>query len=62
MPARRMIGQAPARPPHVRKGGRTPLERAAPTMIRLDNVTKIYKTDGYRRTILDQASMTLKPG
>ncbi len=31
-------------------------------MIRLDNVTKIYKTDGYRRTILDQASMTLKPG
>ena len=31
-------------------------------MIRLDNVTKIYKTDGYRRVILDQASLTLKPG
>ncbi|MET0367454.1 MAG: ABC transporter ATP-binding protein [Methylobacterium sp.] len=31
-------------------------------MIRFENVTKVYKTDGHRRTILEQASFTLKPG
>lgn len=31
-------------------------------MIRFDNVTKIYKTKGQRRTILDRVSFTLKPG
>lgn len=31
-------------------------------MIRFENVTKIYKTDGHRRTILEQVSLTLKPG
>ena len=31
-------------------------------MIRFENVTKIYKTDGHRRSILEQASFTLKPG
>ncbi|GJD86761.1 MULTISPECIES: ABC transporter ATP-binding protein [Methylobacterium] len=31
-------------------------------MIRFDNVTKIYKTDGHRRTILERVSLTLKPG
>ncbi|WP_375465426.1 ABC transporter ATP-binding protein [uncultured Methylobacterium sp.] len=31
-------------------------------MIRFENVTKIYKTDGYRRTILERVSLTLKPG
>ncbi len=31
-------------------------------MIRFENVTKIYRTDGHRRTILEQASFTLKPG
>ena len=31
-------------------------------MIRFENVTKIYKTDGHRRTILERVSLTLKPG
>lgn len=31
-------------------------------MIRFDNVTKIYRTDGHRRTILERVSFTLKPG
>jgi capsular polysaccharide transport system ATP-binding protein len=31
-------------------------------VIRFDNVTKIYKTDGHRRTILERVSLTLKPG
>lgn len=31
-------------------------------MIRFDNVTKIYRTDGHRRTILERVSLTLKPG
>jgi len=31
-------------------------------LIRFENVTKVYKTDGHRRTILEQASFTLKPG
>jgi capsular polysaccharide transport system ATP-binding protein len=31
-------------------------------VIRFDNVTKIYRTDGHRRTILDRVSFTLKPG
>ncbi|AWN35534.1 ABC transporter ATP-binding protein [Methylobacterium radiodurans] len=31
-------------------------------MIRFDNVTKVYKTDGHRRTILERVSLTLKPG
>ncbi|AWN41710.1 ABC transporter ATP-binding protein [Methylobacterium durans] len=31
-------------------------------MIRFENVTKIYKTDGHRRTILERVSFTLKPG
>ncbi|MCJ2081979.1 ABC transporter ATP-binding protein [Methylobacterium sp. J-090] len=30
-------------------------------MIRFDNVTKIYRTDGHRRTILERVSFTLKP-
>ena len=28
-------------------------------MIRFENVTKIYKTDGHRRTILERVSLTL---
>ena len=32
-----------------------------PTVIRFDNVTKIYRTDGHRRTILERVSFTLKP-
>ncbi|GJE55191.1 MULTISPECIES: ABC transporter ATP-binding protein [Methylobacterium] len=31
-------------------------------MIRFENVTKIYRTNGQRRTILDRVSFTLKPG
>ncbi|WP_163831318.1 ATP-binding cassette domain-containing protein, partial [Proteus mirabilis] len=31
-------------------------------MIRFENVTKIYRTDGHRRTILERVSLTLKPG
>lgn len=31
-------------------------------MIRFDNVTKIYRTDGHRRIILERVSFTLKPG
>ncbi|GJD95220.1 ABC transporter ATP-binding protein [Methylobacterium iners] len=31
-------------------------------MIRFENVTKIYRTDGHRRTILERVSFTLKPG
>lgn len=31
-------------------------------MIRFDNVTKIYRTDGHRRVILERVSFTLKPG
>ncbi|RVU16005.1 ABC transporter ATP-binding protein [Methylobacterium oryzihabitans] len=31
-------------------------------MIRFDSVTKIYKTNGHRRVILDRTSLTLKPG
>ncbi len=31
-------------------------------MIRFDNVTKIYRTDGHRRVILERVSMSLKPG
>jgi capsular polysaccharide transport system ATP-binding protein len=31
-------------------------------MIRFDNVTKIYVTNGHRRTVLDRASFTLKSG
>lgn len=31
-------------------------------VIRFENVTKVYRTDGHRRTILDRASFTLKPG
>ncbi|NEU14026.1 ABC transporter ATP-binding protein [Methylobacterium sp. BTF04] len=31
-------------------------------MIRFENVTKVYRTDGHRRTILDRVSFTLKPG
>lgn len=31
-------------------------------MIRFDNVTKIYKTDGHKRTIFEKVSFTLKPG
>ena len=31
-------------------------------MIRFENVTKVYKTDGHRRTILEQASFTLTAG
>ncbi len=57
-----MIGQAFRARPSPPGWRPHPLERAVPPMIRLDNVTKIYKTDGYRRTILDQASLTLKPG
>jgi len=30
-------------------------------VIRFDNVTKIYRTDGHRRTILERVSFTLKP-
>lgn len=35
---------------------------ACPTVIRFENVTKIYRTDGHRRTILERVSFTLKPG
>ncbi|WP_430913723.1 ABC transporter ATP-binding protein [Methylobacterium sp. sgz302541] len=31
-------------------------------MIRFENVTKIYRTDGHRRTILEKVSLTLKAG
>ncbi|WP_342107304.1 ABC transporter ATP-binding protein [Methylobacterium sp. SI9] len=31
-------------------------------MIRFDKVSKVYRTDGHKRTILEQASFTLKPG
>lgn len=31
-------------------------------MIRFDNVTKIYKTDGHKRTIFEKVSFTLRPG
>lgn len=31
-------------------------------MIRFENVTKAYRTDGHRRTILERVSFTLKPG
>ncbi|WP_407522415.1 ABC transporter ATP-binding protein [Methylobacterium oryzisoli] len=31
-------------------------------MIRFDNVTKIYKTNGHRRTVLDRASITMRSG
>lgn len=31
-------------------------------LIRFENVTKIYRTDGHRRTILERVSFTLKPG
>ncbi|GJD59163.1 MULTISPECIES: ABC transporter ATP-binding protein [Methylobacterium] len=31
-------------------------------MIRFDDVTKVYRTDGHRRTILERVSFTLKPG
>ena len=34
----------------------------SPAVIRFENVTKIYRTDGHRRTILERVSMTLKPG
>lgn len=31
-------------------------------MIRFENVTKVYKTAGHRRTVLDRASFTLRSG
>ena len=31
-------------------------------MIRFDTVTKIYKTNGHRRTVLDRASITMRSG
>lgn len=31
-------------------------------MIRFENVTKVYRTDGHRRTILERVSFALKPG
>jgi capsular polysaccharide transport system ATP-binding protein len=31
-------------------------------VIRFDDVTKVYRTDGHRRTILERVSFTLKPG
>ncbi len=31
-------------------------------VIRFDNVTKIYRTEGHKRTILERVSFTLKPG
>lgn len=31
-------------------------------MIRFDNVTKVYRTNGFRRTIFERVSFTLKPG
>jgi capsular polysaccharide transport system ATP-binding protein len=56
--------------PQIRRLRRAGLGRAGPTeprerltaVIRFDNVTKIYRTDGHRRTILDRVSFTLKPG
>ena len=32
------------------------------SVIRFENVTKVYRTDGHRRTVLEQVSFTLKPG
>jgi ABC-type multidrug transport system ATPase subunit len=32
------------------------------TVIRFENVTKVYSTYGRRRTILDRVNFTLKPG
>ncbi|MFE1599104.1 ABC transporter ATP-binding protein [Methylobacterium sp. ID0610] len=31
-------------------------------MIRFENVTKVYKTSGHRRTVLDRASFTMRSG
>jgi capsular polysaccharide transport system ATP-binding protein len=32
------------------------------SVIRFEKVSKVYRTDGHRRTILEQASFSLKPG
>ena len=53
-----------SRTPPVRQLGPAVRHTARETIsvIRFENVSKVYRTEGHRRTILEQVSFTLKPG